>query len=393
MPSYKYEAVDLDGRSVRSQRDASDESQLRDMLRSERLYLVSCREYRKKEVSRRLSYMEISEFCRQMGSMLSAGITMVGALNILVQREVSENMGRIVRSLYRQVKLGNSLSDAMRYTDGAFPDLLISMVEAGEAGGNTEEVFTKMADHYMKEHKTLSNIKGAMTYPVILLLLLAAAIIAVFTFILPRFMTLFEGMELPLPTRIVMSISVFLRSKWYVMLAVIAVIAVLLRLLISFSRIRIILSRMLIRMGKLGRLFGIVYTARFCRTFSSLYASGLPVLNACHIARSTIGCAYIEYQFDDVIKDIRHGGTIADAIGRIEGFDPKLKSVIRIGEESGRLESMLESTADAYEFESEQSIRKITALIEPVMICIMGAIIAFVFVSVMLPIYSIYGSI
>lgn len=393
MPAYKYIGSDINGKKLTGVREAADEAQLKDILRREKVYLIECREYRKKQRSKKLSNLEVSDFCRQIGSMLSAGITMVGALSILQQRDLTPNMKKIIDTLYRKVRLGTPLSEAMAYTDGAFPQLLISMIESAEASGNLENVCMRMAAHFENEHKTVSNIKSAMTYPIILVVLLVVVIIAIFTFILPRFITVFGDMELPLPTRIVMAISNFLTSRWYVVITAAVFIFLGIRTILSLPVVQIKVTKALLHMGKAGHLLQIIYTARFCRTFNSLYSSGLSVIASCQISKGTIGCPYIASQFDDVVKNIRRGNTISYSLGQVDGFDIKLKSTVIVGEESGRLEQMLESTADSYEYESEQAIKKLTTLIEPIMICTMGVVIAFVFISVMLPIYQLYGNI
>lgn len=395
MASYKYKASTLSGTIKKGLREASDEFQLKDLLRNENLYLISCTEHENNIRSRRLKNLELSDFFRQMAAMIDSGISIFASLDILTQRAFSPNMTKVVATMHRLVKIGTPLSVAMKQTNGAFPPIAISMVEAGEASGKSDQIFTRLADHFENENKTTSTIKGAMTYPIILLCLLIVAVIAIFTFILPRFMTLFSGMdvEMPLPTRIVIAISNFFTQKWYILIMAAVILFMLGSTLLSMPKVQIFLTKALLHAGKIGHLLSIIFSARFCRTFSSLYSSGLSIINACQISKSTIGCPYIASQFDRVISDIRQGNTISESLGRVDGFDIKLKSTIHIGEESGRLETMLTTTADAYEYESEQSIKKLTSLIEPIMICLMGVIIAFVFVSVMLPIYNLYASI
>ena len=393
MASYKYKAATLNGTIKKGLREASDEIQLKELLRSEKLYLISCTEFEKSSRSKRLKDLELSDFFRQMSAMFNSGISIFAALDILTQRELPPNLAAVVSKMQRLVKIGTPLSGAMKETNGAFPQIAISMVEAGEAGGNSDQIFGRLANHFENENKTSSTIKGAMTYPIILVCLLIAAIIAIFTFILPRFMSIFNGMEveMPLPTRIVLAISNFFTQKWYILIMVVFVLYILISALLSMPKVQIFLTKQLLHAGKIGHLLSIIFSARFCRTFSSMYSSGLSIISACQISRSTIGCPYIASQFDKVISDIRQGCTISDSIGQVDGFDIKLKSTIHIGEESGSLENMLNTTADAYEYESEQSIKKLTSLIEPIMICFMGVIIAFVFVSVMLPIYNLYA--
>lgn len=393
MPLYKYKASDLNGKILKGEMNAADEAQLNDFLRRSRnYYLLDCKEKSQKMHARRLKQMEISDLCRQLGAMLGAGITLVRAMNILLERDLSPNMLKVVNELYRVVKQGTPLSEAMDNISGAFPSLLINMIRAGEESGTLDKSCAKMATHFENEHKTNSNIKSALAYPILLVVLMIIAVIGIFTFILPKFLSMFDGMELPALTKVVVGISHFFTQKWYILIIVGVAVFFGIRVLMAIPRIRIFLSGALLKMGKVGRLFKIVYTARFCRTFSSLYAGGISILNAFKIAKDTIGSEYIAIQFDDLIQDIRQGVSISEAISKVDGFDSKLKSTVLIGEESGRLQEMLESTADTYDYESEVSIKKLTMMIEPIMICLIGVMIAVVFLSVMMPIYSMYSS-
>lgn len=395
MPLYKYKASALDGKIISGEANAADEIQLNEFLRrSKSYYLISCKEHSRKVHARKLKAMEISDFCRQIGAMLGAGITLVRAMSILLERELSPNMEKVVNELYRVIKQGTSLSEAMENIDGAFPPLLINMIKAGEESGSLDKTCVKMASHFENEHKTNSNIKSALAYPILLVVLMICAIIGIFTFILPKFLTLFDDMDTKLPvlTQIVIGISNVFTQKWYILLIVTGAVIFGFKILLSIPKVKLFVSGAMLKMGKIGKLLKIIYTARFCRTFSSLYAGGISILNAFKISKDTIGCPYIAEQFDSLIQDIRQGVSISESIKKIDGFDSKLKSTVLIGEESGRLQEMLESTADTYDYESEVSIKKLTMMIEPIMICVIGGMVAVVFLSVMMPIYSLYSS-
>ncbi len=267
------------------------------------------------------------------------------------------------------------------------------MIRAGEESGKLDEICMKMADHYQNEHKTNSNIKGAMAYPAVLGVLTVVAVIIIFVKILPNFFKLFEGMELPIPTQIVIWISKLFTERWYILVFAILAIMVIYKILSSIELVKLQLDKFKLTIPMIGNLMKTIYTARFCRTLSSLYTSGMPIVLALQTAKTTVGNRFVAFQFDDAIKKIQQGVSMSAALKDISGFDKKLYSTVLIGEESGRLDDMLISTADSFDYESEAAIRKLTGLIEPIMIIFMALIIGFVFVSVMMPIYALYQSI
>lgn len=393
MANFRYRAADISGKVYKGEAETANEEQLKSyLLKNKHLYLISCESFKKKLITKPLSEMEISDMCRQIGSMLQSGITVVKALEILLDRDVSPNMKIVMTYMNKRIKLGNPFSEVMQES-GAFPPLLVSMVEAGEAAGNTEQIMLRMADYYENQFRTRKNISSALAYPIFLAVLLVVAMLAIFIFIIPQIISIFDDVEMPLLTRIVIGISNFIMEKWLYLIIGAVVIVFAVKILLSIPAVKVFMSKRVLHMGKIGRLFGIIYTARFCRSFSELYSGGLPIIKCMQIARYTVGCSYIERQFDGVIRDIRQGVSIAEALSHVDGFDSKLKSSVHIGEESGRLEFMLTTMAQSFEFESDQAIKKLTGMIEPIMIVIMGVMVALVFAAVMLPMYSIYESI
>lgn len=393
MPQYKYTASDIGGALVKSRMDAGDASQLREALRIKNLYLIDYEETTDIKTIKKLKANEIADFCRQIGSMLVSGITLVNAMSIILQRDLKPKEKQLYATLNQSVKRGIPLSDSMASLGKAFPELLINMFRAGESSGKQDEISMKMAEHYEKEHKLNSTIKGAMMYPIILAVLMVVAIVIIFAVILPNFFTLFSGMELPLPTRIVIAISNVLTKKWYIVIIVVLMIAAIVQILGSIEPIRLEMDKMKLKAPIIGKLMKVVYTSRFCRTLSSLYSSGLSIISALQIARTTIGNRYIAKQFEEATRKIRQGVPMSAALSTIDGFDKKLFSTVLIGEESGRLEEMLISTADSFDYESEIAIRKLTGLIEPIMLVFMGLMIGFIFVAVMMPIFQLYQNI
>jgi len=393
MPLYKYSAIALDGSKQTGRAEAAGVDQLAALLRGENLFLTDARTLESIATYKKLTTIEVADFCRQLGAMLSSGINLIRAMMILSQRDNKDYVRKIYDALIEDLQRGSTLSEAMALRGRAFPELLINMIRAGEQTGRLDESCMKMANQYDKDHRLNSKIKSAMSYPIILVVLIIGVVLIIFTFVIPRFVSMYQDMELPLPTRIVMAMSDFIVANGVYLL--IGIIAAVLALMYVFRRPgpRRGLDHMLIKVPRIGKLLQTIYTARFARTLSSLYVSGIPMIQALTVAQSTVGNKYIESQFRQVIENLGNGRTLSQAISFVDGFEIKLKSTIMIGEESGRLESMLESVADQFDYDSEMASQRMVAMLEPMFIVIMAAVVGFVVISVLLPIFNMYGAV
>ena len=390
MPKYNYIAVDLENNKKSDTVDAKDESDLRRILRNQNLVPIRYKEIDEKKTSYRLKADQTSEFSRQLASMLGSGITLVRAMEILKDRDFKPKLRMVYEKIHKDVQQGFTLSEAMRLQPRAFPGLLVNMYASGEASGQLEQVANKMAVHYDKENRLNGKVKTAMTYPIILLVVTLVVVMLIFTVVLPQFFELLGDIELPLITRVVIAISGFMQSNWlYVIIGVLTVIAIC-QYLMRIRKVALKVDRLKIRVPIIGKLLKIIYTARFARTLSSLYTSGISMLNALEITRTTISNTYIENQFDDVIKSVRNGEFLSESVAMVDGFDKKLSATILIGEETGRLDAMLESTAESFDYEAEMATGRLVQLLEPVMIVILAVVVGGIMLAVMMPIMTLY---
>jgi type IV pilus assembly protein PilC len=393
MPLYRYSAVTLNGLKRTGSVEAATADALVAALKEENLFLTKYSTAKPKQEQHKLKTTEVADFCRQLGAMLSAGIMLIRAMNILTQRNLKPHIKKIYEDVVLDLQRGSTLSEAMTHRGRAFPELLINMIRAGENTGKLDATCEKMAVTYDKEHRLNSKVQQALIYPIILIVLIVGVVLILFTFVLPQFMGLFEGMELPLPTKIVMGFSDFLLANGiWLLIGVVIGIAGLITLFRKPGPRRMF-DHFKLKLPKIGSLLRTIYTARFARTLASLYVSGISMIQALNIARSTVGNTYIDSQFTAVIEALGNGRTLSQALSGVEGFEPKLRSTVLIGEESGNLESMLESVADQYEYDSEVATQNLVALVEPVLIVIMAVVVAFVIISVLMPIYQLYSNI
>ena len=393
MATYKYIARDIYSRTYRGKVEANSREELVALLRSKNLYLLKYKELEQEQSNKQMKMNELSDFCRDLGTMLSSGISLIMAMNILTKRSNDKKLQDIYKNLYIKLQRGMAFSDALESENGVFPSLMVNMFRASESSGQMDVTALKLADQFDKDNKLQNKVKSAMFYPMILIVVTIIVVIAVFTVILPNFFDVFGDMELPIITQVMFAISRGLTAYWQWVLITILVIICMITMGLRVPKIRYQWDKFKVHAPKVSHLVKIIYTARFARSMSSLYTSGVSMLNSLQLAKATVNNAYIESQFDEVIKQVRDGTNLSQAISNIDGFDAKLVSSIYIGEESGKLDDMLMNIADDFDYEAELATEKIVTLLQPLMIIILGVIICIVVVSVMLPLYSLYENI
>jgi type IV pilus assembly protein PilC len=394
MPKYNYTALDLQNNKTSGDIDARDDEDLRRLLRAQNLVPVKYSVIADRTTRYHMKALEVGEFSRQLAGMLASGITIVRAMEILKARDFAPKVKKVYEKMHRDVLMGYTLSEAMSLQGNTFPPLLINMYASGEASGQLERVASKMAVHYEKEHRLNAKAKSAMVYPMVLLGATIVAVMFLFIGVLPELFVMFEdGDDLPGITLFMIGLSAFLQSYWYLVIIGALILVLAVNYLLTVPKIRYYFDRFKLRMAVAGKLLKVIYTARFSRTLSSLYSSGIPMLRALEITATIINNKYIADQFDEVILNVRNGETLASTIETIDGFDKKLATTIMIGEETGRLDSMLESTAESFDYEADIALDKLVQLLQPVMIVIMAVIIATVMLSVMMPMMTMYEAV
>ena len=394
MPEYKYLAQTNTGKQVKGRISVSDERELKKRLHDKRQTLISSEEIVKHVVLKPLKKQQLSDFCRQIGELIRSGISILRALEI---EAADESITPYEKDLYTRLRdrivQGISLSAAMDELSPAFPPLLINMFRAAESSGNLDSTALRLATQYQKENQIESAAKNALTYPKILTALIIAVVAIIFGYIMPQFEELFSEMPtLPAPTRILLATSDFVSNKWYALIIIAFLLWFVGGIVSRIPSVRLRIDKIK-TMGPIGKLQKVIYSARFARTMSSLYSAGIPIDQCLRIARQTIGNTYIESQFDEVIRKVQAGGLMSDALDEVDGFVSKLPAVVRVGEETGALDSMLLNAADNLDFASEQAMTRLVKYVEPVMIVIMALIVGFIMIGVIVPIYQSYSTI
>jgi type IV pilus assembly protein PilC len=385
MALFNYVATDLSGNVKRGTEHAENSQQLVELLRGRDLFVTRSEEVQDKEITVKYKFKtaKLSIFCRQLSAMLYSGINLVRALHILMTQEEQKKAKEVLREIYEELQRGRSFTECLEMKEGVFPELFIGMMAAGESSGNLDMIVDRVAEHYAKEHKLKNVVKKALTYPMILGIMMVVIVIAMFTFILPMFISMYpEGESLPGMASQMMAISDFIISQWYVLIGIIVVFVLIIRALMRIPGVRLAFDKTKLTMPKVGKLVRTIYTARFGRTMANLFASGMQMVECIEKSVGTLNNKYLLYLFDEVLNDIKRGEPLSQAIEKINVFDGMFVSTIYIGEESGRLDEILSKSADFYDEEADTALQKLTTMIEPIMIIFMGAIVALVLATI-----------
>ena len=395
MPDFKYKALDARGKSVSGVLNAVDEMDLHTRLRLDNKYLLSAAEQTAKRRRRVLGAMILCDFSRQVGMLISSGVSLVRALGIISQEETLKPYQRAVyEDVLRLVRQGVALSDALEEQGGCFPPLMVNMYRAAETSGTLDKTALRMAIHYEKEYRLNTKIKSSMTYPKILAGLIVVVVTIIMGYVLPQFESMFDMMEeIPASTRFLMGLSDLVATKGLYLGIGIVLFVLLIRFLLNVPSVKMFMDKLRLYLPIIGKLQRTICTARFAGTLSSLYAAGIPIVTALQIARKTVGNQYINAQFDEVIPYVRAGANLSEGLATVDGFVRKLATAIRVGEETGSLDTMLDSISNALEYDAEMAINKMVSYVEPIMIIVMATIVGFIMISVIKPIYGSYAAI
>lgn len=396
MKNFSYTAVDAKGKTVKGNMPAEDEKEFLAKIRAKGLVSKSYEETDSKssKTLHKFTTKELSFNCRQLSAMLTSGLTLVKALDILCKEQEKESAKLIWRDIYENVQKGESFSASLELYKGVFPPFLISMVAAGEASGSLDVIMQRMSAHYDKENKMHNTIKSSMMYPAILMVLCVVIVILMFTFIIPTFAGMFDDPnDIPVLTRIMMNISDFIISKWYILVIVIGAIVFGINYALKVPSIRLKFDRMLVKMPSVGPLMVTIYTSRFARTFCSLYSSGIPMVECIQRAADILGNSYISQCFETVVDEVKQGEPLSASVQRTEIFESMFCSLIYVGEESGALDSILENASGYYEEEADTAVQNLVHLIEPVAIIFMGVVVCMVLMAVFPALYGSFENI
>jgi type IV pilus assembly protein PilC len=395
MPAYVWKGKSRDGKVVSGERVADSKEAVMALLRRDQILVSSVKEKGKEVAVPKFGggvpAKDLAIFVRQFSVMIDAGLPLVQCLEILGSQQENKSFARILTQTRMDVEGGASLADAMRKHPKAFDDLFTNMIAAGEAGGILDTILKRLATYIEKAVKLKGQIKGAMMYPIAVISIAGIVITVILWKVIPTFAAMFEGLgaTLPLPTRIVIAMS-----NWLVRLMPFLVIGGFL-LTMAFKKYyatyggRRVVDRAMLKAPILGVLMQKIAVARFCRTLSTLIASGVPILDGLEITARTAGNAIVEDAIMAVRKGVESGLTVAQPLKESGVFPPMVVQMIGVGEQTGALDAMLQKVADFYEEEVDQAVANMLTLMEPVMILFLGVTVGGIVISMYLPLFDL----
>lgn len=394
MSWYRYRAKTLQGKRSTGRLEAENDSRAYEAIREQGLFVLHLRKVSEKHITKPLGCGVLTELAGQLAVMLESGIPLLQGMNILAQKEREGKTASVFRDIYLLLLQGYTLSEAMSLLNGVFPAMVVNMVKAGEMGGDLALVMRQLSKYYENSHRMKKKVESALIYPVFLLAVMFVVMIVLFTAVLPEFFTLFDSMEtLPASTRILMGISNFITAHGFALLCCLAPAGVAAAYFLGKEAVRYQTGKLLIHLPFAGRLLVAVYTARFARTMSALYAQGVSMIQVLRLSIDVVGNTYVEAQLRVVVQEICEGCVLSAGIAKVDGLDRRLSANIYVGEETGELNVLLLQLAERFEADAEEASKRFTALIEPVMIVILGLVVAAMMIAVMLPMTQYYQGI
>jgi type IV pilus assembly protein PilC len=402
MPSYAYTVRDAGGVTKKGVSEAESESILARRLREQGFQVASIKQTKAAAVKKsgqsggisfgRVKLTDLSVFCRQFSTMIDAGVSLVRCLNVLQEQTQSPKLRRIIADIEEEVQAGNTLSKAMGKYPKVFNNLFIGLVRAGEVGGVLEESLQRLSQFLEKDVELRRKVKSAMTYPAIVMFVALSIVIGLVTFILPKFIQLFQDLgvkEFPTPTLMLMNMSHFLTTYWYIAGGMLIAFLLVFRAFVRTKFGKRVYDRFKLKAPVFGKLNHRIALARFSRTLGTLLVSGVPILQALETVAGAVDNDIISDAVMEARARIREGDRIGDPLQKSKMFPPMVVQMISIGEESGALDQMLTKVAEFYEQEVDAALASLTSAIEPVMIVFLGGAVGFIVISMFLPLISL----
>ncbi len=394
MPVFSYSARSATGELTNGEIDLPTKDEVVGYLRRQRLIPVNVRA-KSKEVNIQfgtgIKTRDIVIFTRQFATMINSGLPLVQSLNILAEQTENKNFQKIITEVLNDIQAGQTLADSLRRHDKVFTDLYVNMVAAGEAGGILDVILLRLATFLEKNDALVRKIKGAMTYPAVMLFVVIAATTILLWKVVPVFAGIFleAGLELPMPTRVVLAASAFLGD--YMLLLVLGVVGIvfMLRRYYKTQSGQLVIDRFMLNMPILGNLLRKSAVSRFTRTLGTLVSSGVSILEGLQITARTSGNRVIHDAVMASRASIAGGATIADPLKASGVFPPMVVQMINVGEQTGGLDDMLSKIADFYDDEVDAAVTALTSVLEPIMIVVMGVVIGGMVVAMYLPMFDL----
>ena len=399
MPTFAYKAKESGGAVIEGSIEAAEQREATDKLRAQRLVVLEIGPkganlgdiLAKLKGKPRVTSKDLVLFSRQLSTLVSAGVPIVQGLSILESQADNPTFKEVLTGVRTDIEGGLSISDALKKHPNAFGDLYTAMIKAGELGGILDAILERLSAYLESSEALKAKVKSAMMYPMIVLTICAAVTVFLLTFVIPTFKEIFEsfGAELPMPTQVLINISDTLRSFWYLIPAIPTGIFYGGKRFYATPAGKFMLDGKLLNLPVFGILLKKVAVAKFTRTLGTLIKSGVPILQALETVGATAGNVVIEGAIMKTRESIREGGRLADPLKASNLFPPMVTQMIKVGEETGSLDTMLSKIADFYDQEVDTAVKGLTSMIEPIVIVIMGIVIGSIVIAMFMPMFGL----
>jgi len=403
MARFRYLALDRGGKQISGELAAENPEEakrrLRDMgyfpSRIDEAVQASVTGSREKRRQRRVGGMDIVVMTRQLADMTAARLPMYRSLSVLVEQAESSAFHELLEAIRADVQQGKPLSEALQRHPRHFPDLYVNMVRAGETSGHLEAVLLRLAEFLEKSMQRRSQVISALLYPAVLITVALGAVTFILGFLIPKLSALFEEMQqaLPLMTRMLLSTANVVSAVWLEVLVVVVAAVVGLRWYSRTQAGREAIDVLALRLPLLGSILHKMAVSRLARTFGTMLAGGVPILAALEISGNAVGNRPMSRAVESMREEVKEGTSVATALEHAGAFPPLLVHMAGVGEETGQLPEMMARVADSLDFEVDSTLGRLTTLLEPIIILIMGVIVGFIVLAVLLPIFQINAAI
>ena len=400
MAAWGYVAIDKSGKEIKGSRDADSKEQVTRELKNQGLIILDIAE--QNALTKDISFdfggkptpRDLAVFCRQFSSITRAGVTIIQTLNMLAEQTENVKMQKAIQAVRADVEKGESFADSLSKHDNVFPELLVQMARAGEASGSLETAMERMAIQFEKSAKTKALVKKAMIYPIVVALVAVAVVVVMLVFVIPRYMDMFEelGTELPGITLAVVAMSNFIQNYWFIIIPVIAMIVFAIRTWAKTNNGKHVTGKLSLKIPAIKNMVVKSASAQMARTLSTLFTAGVPLLEAVDIVADTMGNVWFKEALKEAVEQIKIGVPFSQPLQTTGLFPPMVYHMIRIGEEAGSTEEMLNKLADYYEEEVELAVQSLMAAMEPMIIIVLACIVGVLIGAVMAPMVTMYAA-
>lgn len=400
MAQFNYKAIDKNGKAKKGTIDAADREKAQEKLKSEGLSVTEIKDAGEARAGfhlgkKKVKSRDLSILCKQMVSILNAGVTVITALDMLSEQMDNKTLKQAVVEAKIYVEKGGNLSDAMRLNPDVFPPIMINMVAAGESSGSMEVSFERLSVHFEKDDALKGKIKGALTYPIMVMIVAVLVIIVVMIAVIPNFVSMFAdmGTELPLATRMMMAGSDFIIHKWYILVPILVGIVVAIKFALATPGGQAFSAKVAINAPIFSNLVIKSNSAQFARTLSTLMAAGIPMLDAIEQVAKMMSNKIFRDGLMNAKAQVAKGLPLSKPLKDMDVFPTMLVQMVKIGEETGNIEDMMEKVADLYDREVDLATESLTQAMEPLTMVVMAGIVGMIVAAVYGPILSMYEGI